>query len=54
MSQIITKIKPEARIKANITPPRSGAFEIKINEELVYSKFKTGSFPEESDIKNWF
>tara|TARA_B100000029_G_scaffold497175_1_gene564439 strand:+ start:174 stop:290 length:117 start_codon:yes stop_codon:yes gene_type:complete len=34
--------------------PRSGAFEIIINEKLVYSKFKTGEFPKEEQIKNWF
>jgi len=37
-------------IIGNQTPPRSGAFEITINNELVYSKFKTNTFPSEDEI----
>ena len=54
VSKIIQTIKPHAIIKGNSAPPRSGAFEVSLNDKLVYSKFKTGEFPQESEIKNWF
>ena len=54
MSKFIKTIAPQANIEGNSTPPRSGAFEVSLNDKLVYSKFKTGDFPQESDIRNWF
>jgi len=54
VSKLIKTIAPHASIKGNSTPPRSGAFEILLNDKLVYSKFKTGEFPQESEIKSWF
>ena len=54
VSKIIKTIKPHAIIKGNSGPPRSGAFEVSLNDKLVYSKFKTGEFPQESEIKSWF
>ncbi len=54
VSKLIKTIAPHASIKGNLTPPRSGAFEITLNDNLVYSKFKTGEFPQESEINSWF
>jgi len=54
VSKFIKTIAPNANIEGNSIPPRSGAFEVSLNDELVYSKFKTGEFPQEADIKNWF
>jgi selT/selW/selH-like putative selenoprotein len=54
VSKFIKTIAPKAQIEGNSTPPRSGAFEVSLNDELVYSKFKTGEFPHESEIKSWF
>ena len=54
VSKEIKKIMPNALIKANTQQPRSGAFEVTINGALVYSKFKTGDFPNVKDIKSWF
>ena len=54
MSKQIKKIAPNALIKGNSKPPRSGAFEVSLNEKLIYSKFETGEFPQEQDIKSWF
>ena len=51
MSKQIHKILPNALVQGNINPPRSGAFEITINDELVYSKFETNQFPTEEEIK---
>jgi selT/selW/selH-like putative selenoprotein len=54
VSKFIKTIAPQANIEGNLTPPRSGAFEVSLNDKLVYSKFKTGGFPQESEIKSWF
>ena len=52
VSKILKQIKPNCTIEGNNKTPRSGSFEIKINNNLVYSKFKTATFPTEKDIKN--
>tara|TARA_B100000686_G_C16178452_1_gene659749 strand:+ start:77 stop:244 length:168 start_codon:yes stop_codon:yes gene_type:complete len=54
VSKIIEEINPQANISGNDNPPRSGAFEVKINEELIFSKFSTGAFPTKEIIKSWF
>ncbi len=54
VSKVIKKIVPNAKIQGNINPPRSGAFEVTIDNKLAYSKFETGEFPQKSDIKGWF
>ena len=51
VSKIIRKIVPYSNIIGNEKPPRSGAFEISINNNLIYSKFTTSSFPTESELK---
>ena len=53
MSKIISKINPTVEIIGNIDSPRSGAFEVTINNKLIYSKFQTGNFPTTSEIENW-
>jgi len=54
VSNQIKKYKPNAIIKGNSKPPRSGAFEISINGKLVFSKFEKGNFPTIDDIESWF
>ena len=51
VSKIIKKYAPEYKINGNENYPRSGAFEITLNNKLVYSKFKTNSFPIEVELK---
>ena len=51
VSKIIKNYAPGCQIKGNDTAPRSGAFEIMINNRLVYSKFETNNFPTELEIK---
>jgi len=41
-------------ISGNSIAPRSGAFEIKVDEQLVYSKFNTTRFPTEKELKEIF
>ena len=54
MSKIISNINLSFEIIGNKSAPRSGAFEVTINNKIVYSKFKTGVFPTENEIKSWF
>ena len=54
VSKEIKKILPDAKVQGNAKPPRSGAFEVNIDDKLVFSKFESGGFPQESDIKSWF
>ena len=54
VSKAIKRIISDAKIQGNAKPPRSGAFEVTIDNKLVYSKFKTGGFPQKPDIKDWF
>ena len=51
VSKIIQIINPNINVKGNQTSPRSGAFEITINNDLVYSKFETSTFPNKEQIK---
>ena len=53
MSKIIKNLNPQVQVIGNESPPRSGAFEVSKNGELIFSKFDKGSFPDESTIKNW-
>ena len=54
VSNIIKKINPDASITSNVAPPRSGAFEVSIDQDIIFSKFKENRFPEEKEIKTWF
>ena len=54
MSKIIKSIIPNCMISGNSIAPRAGAFEIKIDEKLVYSKFSTSKFPTEEELKEIF
>ena len=54
VSKIIKGIKPNCTIVGNEAPPRSGAFEVTIDNKLIFSKFSTGDFPNKETINNWF
>ena len=53
VSNIIKKINPDASITSNTTPPRSGAFEVSVDQKLIFSKFQEDRFPEEDEVKSW-
>ena len=53
VSNIINKKYPEIIIQGNNTPPRTGSFEVTINDKLMYSKFQTNNFPQENEILEW-
>ena len=40
-------------IDGNKNEPRPGSFEVKLNGEIVFSKFQSGKFPSETEIKSW-
>jgi selenoprotein W-related protein len=49
--KLITELK--ARIKKLVLIPSDGGrFEVSIDGKLIYSKLKTGKFPEYSEIRN--
>ena len=49
--KLITDLK--ARIKKlTLVPSDGGRFEVTIDGKLVYSKLKTGKFPDYQDIRN--
>ena len=51
VSRDIKTLFPNAIIKGNKNTPRSGAFEITLNNQLIYSKFQTNSFPTKNELK---
>ena len=53
VSNIIASIDSNIEVIGNPSPPRSGAFEVKKDGMLVFSKFETGSFPNEKQIRTW-
>ena len=54
VSKIIKSINSDVIIIGNRFSPRSGAFEVILNGETVYSKFSTNTFPKRKDINSWF
>jgi len=40
-------------VNGNINPPRSGAFEVILNNKLIFSKFEMNRFPTEKEISKW-
>ena len=53
VSNIILAINSEVKITSNQSPPRSGAFEVTINRELVFSKLSSNRFPNYEEIEIW-
>ena len=47
---MIKKIIPNCKIQGNLNPPRSGAFEIKVDGKLIYSKLRTSTFPTKNEL----
>jgi selT/selW/selH-like putative selenoprotein len=41
-------------IEGNMSTPRTGSFEVKLDGKSVFSKFKSGRFPTKDEIKRWF
>ena len=54
VSKIILSIDKSINIVGNKSNPRTGAFEVVMNNQLVFSKLEIGRFPDESEIYTWF
>ena len=54
VSNIINLIDEPINISGNDSEPRTGSFEVIVNGKLLFSKFKLGRFPNESEIYSWF
>ncbi|HAK51239.1 MAG TPA: hypothetical protein DCM54_04960 [Gammaproteobacteria bacterium] len=44
------KLKSNFDIDAQLIEGAGGIFDVKLDEDLVYSKHETGSFPDEDDL----
>ena len=54
VSKVINNINSDATIVSNSSYPRSGAFEVELNGNLIFSKLSTGRFPEKIEVLSWF
>ena len=53
VSKLVNEINKDIKVQGNKNRPRSGAFEVTINDKLVFSKFKINRFPNSDEIKGW-
>ena len=53
VSNLIKTIDSTIEIEGNSHIPRSGAFEVCINDMEVFSKFKLLRFPTKKEISDW-
>ena len=54
VSKIILSINQSINVEGNKSIPRTGSFEVVMNNQLVFSKLKTERFPNEAEIYSWF
>jgi selenoprotein W-related protein len=47
---LAAEIEQQFAIQVELIPSSGGVFEIVVNEDLIYSKKKTGKFPSEQEI----
>lgn len=48
-ARLLTDLKQKIK-NLTLVPAGGGCFEVTVNDELVYSKLKTGQFPDEQSI----
>ena len=44
------ELKKELDVEANLVPGGGGIFDVIVDGKMVYSKFKTGRFPNEGEV----
>ena len=49
---VAEELKKELGIEANLVAGRNGIFDVTVDDDLVFSKFETGRFPEPGEILN--
>ncbi|HBG93390.1 MAG TPA: hypothetical protein DDX12_07995 [Nitrospiraceae bacterium] len=47
---LAARIEKELGYKSDLLPGSNGIFDVKVNENIIYSKHQTGRFPEEREI----
>ena len=53
VSKQILDICPDASITGNEEGPRTGSFEVSLNNKLIFSKFSENRFPSKDEISAW-
>ena len=53
VSNEIKLVDNSIEVIGNLKPPRSGAFEIAVDNEIVFSKFNSRRFPDNKEIRDW-
>ena len=53
MSKLIKIKYPHASVIGNKNIPRSGSFEVLLENKLLFSKFKENRFPRKDEIFQW-
>ena len=53
VSKLIKELYPKALIIGNENQPRTGAFEVKLDNRLIFSKLKMKCFPSKEEIFKW-
>ena len=53
VSKIILSIDKTINIAENNSSPRTGSFEVMLDNQLVFSKLEIEKFPNDSEIYSW-
>ena len=56
-ASLADELQKEFNIEANLVPGKNGIFDVVVDDKLVYSKSKTGRFPEPGEVTTilkWF
>ena len=54
VSKIILGLGGDVEIVGNKSLPRTGSFEVLLNNKLVFSKLQNNNFPTIENINSWF
>ena len=49
-ASLADELKKEFDVAANLVPGKGGIFDVIVDDKLVYSKSKTGRFPEPGEV----
>ena len=50
MAAVLKNKYQDALEDVNLVPSSGGVFEVSLDGDLIYSKFKTGQFPKEKEV----
>ena len=53
VSKLIKMKYSNVKIVGNSIPPRTGAFEVMLNNQRIFSKFQKNRFPTKDEISKW-